>query len=144
VLPQSPQEAWRAHQRRVPIRNEATFTQFINPPPDGPTPSGFVYYLPNPTQNGALVSFDDCEKVTGILFDFKGLSYARLTNDLSERMAYEFIEQATRQLAASGGRPVVWIFAEEEAALFVRKLFNAKAGFERITIGYIPWPGSGQ
>jgi NADPH-dependent ferric siderophore reductase len=112
--------------------------------PDGATPSGFVYYLPNPTQNGALVSFDDCEKATGILFDFKGLSYARLTNDLPERMAYEFIEQATRQLAASGERPLVWIFAEEGAALFARKLFDSTSGLERITVGYIPWIGSAQ
>ena len=35
-------------------------------------------------------------------------------------MAGKFICQATRQLAASGGRPVIWIFAEEEAALFAR------------------------
>jgi hypothetical protein len=34
----------------------------INPPPKGPTPSGYVYYLPNPAENGKPVSFDDCEQ----------------------------------------------------------------------------------
>ena len=116
----------------------------VNPPPDGPTPGGFAYYLPNPAENGELVSYDDCQKATGILFDFKGVGYAKLTNDLPAVMEEDFIEQAGRQLAASGGRPVVWIFAEEEAALFVRKLFNSKVGFESITIGYIPWTRSGQ
>jgi NADPH-dependent ferric siderophore reductase len=52
-------------------------------------------------------------------------------------------EQAGRQLAASGGRSVVWIFAEEKAALFVRELFSS-AGLDRITIGYVPWRRSGQ
>jgi hypothetical protein len=75
------------------------------------------------------------------MFDFKGLGYAKLTSDLPAVMADKFIDQATRQLAASGGRPVVWIFAEEEAALFVRNLFNLKAGFDRITIGYVRGPG---
>jgi hypothetical protein len=116
---------------------------FVDPPPDGPTPSGFVYYLPNPAQNGEPVSYDDCQESTGIMFDFKGLGYAKLTNDLPAVMADKFIDQATRQLAASGGRPVVWIFAEEEAALFVRNLFNLKAGFDRITSGYVPWTRTG-
>jgi hypothetical protein len=133
----------RPYEQNLGRQYEDFLKRFVNPPPDGPTPSGFVYYLPNPTQNGALVSFDDCEKPTGILFDFKGLSYARLTNDLPNVMADKFIDQATRQLAASSGRTLVWIFAEQEAALFARKLFNSKSGLDRITIGYIPWIGSG-
>ncbi len=111
----------------------------INPPPEGPTPSGYVYYLPNPAESGKPVSFDDCEKATSILFEIKGEGLAKLTNDLPDVMADEFIEQATRQLAASAGRPVVWIFAEEEAALFARKLFDDTPGLERITVGYVPW-----
>jgi hypothetical protein len=114
----------------------------INPPPDGPTPSGFVYYLPN-SLGGDLVSYDDCKWTNGILFEIKGEGLAKLTNDLPDVMGDKFIYQATRQLAASGGRPVVWIFAEQEAALFARELFDDE-GLWRITVGYIPWIRSGR
>jgi hypothetical protein len=47
--------------------------RLINPPPLGPTPSGYVYYLPNPQQNGKPVSYDDCHRKTGrIVFEIKG------------------------------------------------------------------------
>ena len=39
-------------------------------------------------------------------------------------MEQRYLKQAARQLAASGGRPIVWIFAEEDAAVFARKLFE--------------------
>jgi hypothetical protein len=116
--------------------------QFVNPPPDGPTPGGFTYYLPNPAENGEPVSYDDCQKATGILFEFKGEQYAWLLTVESIRgsIGERFLAQSADQLAASGGRPVVWIFAEEEAALFARKLFNdTNRGRERITVGYVPW-----
>jgi NADPH-dependent ferric siderophore reductase len=59
-------------------------------------------------------------------------------------MMDNFRRQATRQVAASGGRPVVWIFAEQEAALFARELFDKTKGLEGITVGYIPWIRSGR
>jgi hypothetical protein len=118
--------------------------RLINPPPSGPTPSGYVYYLPNPTDNGKLVSFDDCQKTSGTMFELKGESLAKLTKDLPNVMADDFVDQARRQVAASGGRPVVWIFAEQEAALFARKLFDETKGLEGITVGYVPWIRSGQ
>jgi hypothetical protein len=116
--------------------------QFINPPPDGPTPSGFVYYLPNPAKNGEPANYDDCQKATGFLFEFKGEQYAWLltVESIGGSIAERFLAQSADQLAASGGRPVAWIFAEEEAALFARKLFNdTDRGRERITVGYVPW-----
>ena len=118
--------------------------QLINPPPNGPSPSGFVYYLPNPAQNGKPVSYDDCEKVSATLFEFKAEQYARLLTFLQSRESIEeeFLDQSYRQIAASGGRPLVWIFAELEAALFTRKLFDAaKEGREGITVVYVPWTG---
>jgi len=40
----------------------------------------------------------------------------------------------------SGGRPIMWIFAEEEAAFFARALFKgADQGRESIIVGYVPW-----
>ncbi len=95
-------------------------------------------------ENGKPVSFDDCKKTNGILFELKGEGLAKLTQDLPEFMAENFKDQATRQVAASGGRPVVWIFAEKEAALFARKLFDETKGLEGITVGYVPCKRSGQ
>jgi hypothetical protein len=46
--------------------------------------------------------------------------------------------------SASGGRPIVWIFAEEEAALFARKLFDDTKSLEGITGAYVPWIRSGR
>ena len=62
---------------------------------------------------------------------------------LSEFIADDFIDQGTRQLAASRGRPIVWIFAEEEAALFARKLFDDK-GLELIAVTHVSWIRSGR
>jgi NADPH-dependent ferric siderophore reductase len=75
------------------------------------------------------------------MFEIKGGGIAKLTRDLPEAMAADFIDQATRQVEASGGRPVVWIFAEERAALFAREVFDHTKGLEGITVGYVPWIG---
>jgi len=115
----------------------------INPPPIGPTPSGFVYELPNPMENGKPVTYDDCELATGrILGEIKGPGYANLLKYYwgQESIAEQFLDQSERQLAASGGRHLVWFFAEQEAADFARRLFdNARQGRERITVVYVPW-----
>lgn len=108
----------------------------INSPP---TPSGYVYYLPNPAENGKPVSFDDCEQATGsLLFEIKGEGLAKLTAGLPAVMEDYFVDQATRQMEASGGRPMVWVFAEKEAALFAREVFDSN-GLQGITIIYVPW-----
>ena len=115
----------------------------INPPPNGPTPSGFVYYLPNP-EGGKPVSYDDCKMTNGFMFEIKGEGHAQLTSDLPAAMAYKYVKQATSQVAASGGRPIVWIFAEEEAAIFARDVFDDTNDLKRITVGYVPWTRSGR
>jgi NADPH-dependent ferric siderophore reductase len=78
------------------------------------------------------------------LFEIKGEGYAKLTNDLPDIMMNNFVDQATRQLQAGGGRAVLWVFAEGQAALFARELFNKTPGLERITVAYIPWIKSGR
>lgn len=133
----------RPYEENRSRRYEDFVKLLINPPPGGPTPSGFVYYLSNPGESGKPVSFDDCEKATGILFEIKGEGLAKLTNELPVIMADKFLDQATRQMEASGGRPVVWIFAEEKAALFARKLFDDE-GLGRITVAHVPWIRSGR
>ena len=109
----------------------------INPPPNGPTPSGFVYYLTNPETNEA-VSYDDCHRLTGILVEIKGLGSFNLISGLRDVMAEKYLKQAHRQVAASGGRPVVWIFAEQGAADFARELFDAN-GLKQITVVEVSW-----
>jgi NADPH-dependent ferric siderophore reductase len=52
----------------------------------------------------------------------------------------EILAQSERQIQASGGRPIVWVFAEKEAAEIVRKLFDTvRGGRENITVVHIPW-----
>jgi hypothetical protein len=108
--------------------------------PDAPTPSGYVDYLPNP-KNGEPVSYDDCQKKTTILFEYKS-DYGNLLMFPSDAVG-DFLKQSARQITASGGRPLVWIFADEEDALRTQKLFeNTKEGRQYITIVYVPWTGA--
>jgi hypothetical protein len=117
----------------------------INPPSiGGPTPSGFVYYLPNPKENNKPVSYDDCEWKTGFMFEIKALTFAeRLSGRydiLTTNAVDEILAQSERQIQASGGRPIVWVFAEKEAAEIVRKLFDTVGGGRgNITVVHIPW-----
>jgi hypothetical protein len=115
----------------------------INPPPLGPTPSGYVYYLPNPKENGKPVSYDDCEWKTGrIMFEIKGETYTKLlTESFSKNnIKDDILSQSACQLEASGGRPIVWVFAEKEAAQIVQRLFDTVGkGREFITVVHIPW-----
>lgn len=114
----------------------------VNPPPMGPTPSGFVYYLPDPTENDKPVSFDDCKWTNGIVFEFKGY-YGNLLTFPSQAVS-DFLSQSLRQINASGGRPVVWVFAYEKDAQRARELFDkVDVGRERITIVHVPWTTGG-
>ena len=54
------------------------------------------------------------------------------------------LEQSADQLAAAGGRPIRWYFAEPETKAFAKELFDsADNGRERIEMRVLPWPGSG-
>lgn len=124
-----------------PARQYEDFVKrIINPPPQGPTPSGYAYYLPRP--KGDPVSFDDCDWKTGrIMFEIKGETYSRLLSlPFAGNVERGMLDQSARQVQASGGRPIVWVFAEEEAAERARKLFGtADNGREKITVVHIPW-----
>jgi len=94
--------------------------KFINDPP---TPSGLVYELPK--KDGEPVTYDDCQRNSGILIEIKGPRYAYLLQypEPRESIEKEFLDKAERQVAASDGRPIVWIFAEPEAAKYAQELF---------------------
>ena len=114
---------------------------FVNPPPNT-TPSGIGFQLPNP-DSGALVYYDDCRHTTGMMVDAKGASYAKLLTFQSpmQSVVMEWWAESGRQIAASGGRPVRWYFAELDAALSARELFDSdKEGDRaRIEVVFLPW-----
>jgi hypothetical protein len=107
--------------------------------PEGPTPSGDAYYLPHP--DGRSVTFDDCQQKTGFMFEIKGETYTHLlSTSFGEKIERDMLDQSASQLAASGGRPIVWVFAEEAAAQKIQERFAAEdKGREMITVLYIPW-----
>ena len=106
--------------------------------PDAPTPSGYSYYQTHPDPQEGPVSYDDCQKKTGILFEYKGY-YGNLLTFPSDAVE-DFLDQSARQIAASGGRLIVWIFAEEATAEAARELFkDANEGRENIIIVNVPW-----
>ena len=54
-----------------------------------------------------------------------------------------WLEQSAAQLAAAGGRPIRWYFAEPETKTFAEKLFrSAGVGRDRIETQVLPLPGS--
>jgi hypothetical protein len=116
----------------------------INQPP---TPPGFGYRLYNPFANGDPVNYDDCERDSGTLDEFKGPGYAGQLSDkneyygeeFEENLTLEWLDQATRQIEASGGRPVTWYFAEQPALDFAKKLFGKYPILMRIRTEYAPW-----
>jgi hypothetical protein len=112
--------------------------------PDNPTPRGWGYQLPNPENKGNPVYYDDCQHSTGMMVEAKGnyagvLSFEPSRSNNSE----DWLAQSAAQLAASGGRPIRWYFAEPETEAFAKELFkSAGGGRDRIETQVLPWPGS--
>jgi hypothetical protein len=122
---------------------ESYVKSFANPPPNM-TPTGVGFQLPNPQDAGALVYYDDCRHTTGMMADAKGPRYAVLStyDQPMQSIVMEWWAEAGRQIAASDGRPVRWYFAELDAALFARKLFDyddEDGGRARIQVVFLPW-----
>lgn len=111
----------------------------INQPP---TPPKFGYQLINPFADGAIVKYDDCQRNTAAMIEYKGPGYAGQLESESNRegITAGWLDQATRQIEASGGRPVRWYFAELPAFLFARKIFSKYPILRRIELVYMPPP----
>ncbi len=106
------------------------------------TPRYWGFQLPNSTEGGKLVYFDDCQHSTGMMVDAKGPEYARLISFLQgkDSVTQEFLERSLRQVQAAGDRSIRWYFAEATAAEFARELFrDYRDGRERIDIEVLPW-----
>jgi len=109
------------------------------------TPLGMGYATPI-LVNGKPVVFDDCKLDTGRLFEFKGnyRFYTATGGNIRRKdgssISTDWLSQAARQLQASDGRPVTWLFSNQTDADFARKLFaNAGEGLEKIDIEVLPW-----
>jgi hypothetical protein len=107
-----------------------------------PTPSGFGYGFVNPT-TGKQVVFDDCQRQSGALAEYKGKKYEEFL--LDQRHPYmwnnafnQMIEQAKRQEAARDGRPIIWFFDSEIVKNFVQSAFEKQ--FPDIQFVWLPMP----
>jgi hypothetical protein len=117
--------------------------------PLNPTPHGFGHQLANPLKGGKIVRYDDCQNepailnLPGSMLEFKGPRNFRLLTSkykpLAEGIKDKWIDQAERQVEASGGRPVVWYFAEKPALDIAQKLFDNDK-LRGIRLEYAPWP----
>lgn len=97
--------------------------------PGNPTPPDMAYELPNPYDGGKPVSFDDCQRMTGMLGEIKddyewalvqGKEYPQLLDSIKKK----FMAQSGRDIDASGGRQVAWFFSQKTMALIARELFD--------------------
>jgi hypothetical protein len=120
---------------------------FVNPPPNT-TPSAIGFQLPNPEAAGKLVYYDDCRLTTGMMVDAKGPEYDGLLGfpQGMESVIKEWWGESGRQIAASDGRPIRWSFADLNAALWARELFDSDpdGDRQRIEVVFLPWSKRGQ
>lgn len=93
--------------------------------PQRPLPPGLAMNLLNPA-TGKIVHYDECDEQSGTMIEAKGPGFNRL---LSFPPGYKsvtdkWLDQGDRELQAAGSRQVVWYFAEDQAALVARNLFD--------------------
>ncbi len=110
--------------------------------PDNPTPRGYGYKFFNPV-TGEWVFIDDCQHQTGARVEMKGDYDDLLSFDAAKTtQTNKWLDQSLRQVQASEGFPVIWIFAQRGSSDFARKLFDdAGNGRERIATGVVPRMG---
>jgi hypothetical protein len=107
--------------------------------PANPTPPNMAYELPNPNPGRQPVSYDDCQRETGMLAEIKdhynwALEKPEEFPEAREWIEEDFMEQSGRQIDASEGRAVTWFISEHEVALFARELFDNDPKRRRINV----------
>jgi hypothetical protein len=104
-------------------------------------PAGLAFSLTDPT-TGRSVVYDGCRERDGAMFEAKGHYEAARQNRLvSDSIDKQWVEQATRQVEASGGRDIEWYFHEQAAADAASDLFEKVDELKRIKIFVMPYPG---
>ena len=126
----------KAYEENRSRQYEDYVKKFINDPP---TPSGLVYELTK--KDGKQVTYDDCQRDSGILIEIKGPGHTKLLQNpiCRDSVGEKFLKQAEGQVEASAGRPIIWVFAEPEAAEYARKLFAHRPGLKDIVIIEKKW-----
>ena len=116
---------------------------FVNP--EHPTPPGMGYATPI-LVDGKPVVFDDCQLDTGRLFEFKGnyrfytATGGKLQRPDGTSISGDWLSESGRQLQASEGRPITWLFSNQTDAYFAKRLFAAAGGGrQRIDIEVLTW-----
>jgi hypothetical protein len=76
----------------------------------------------------------------GTMIEAKGPPFGEMLRYkfFQDRFAYEWTYQASREISASGGRPLEWFFADADAADFARKLFGKTGSLSRIIVIHVP------
>jgi hypothetical protein len=126
----------------IPRAYEDQVKHVVNP--EAPTPSGMAVALANAMKPGAIVKFDDCQHSTGMMVEAKGPTFTDLLrramrSNFAGSVDEKLLKQAKGQIQAAGTREVRWYFADEEAADYVRELFQRERdGRERIKIEVLP------
>ncbi|GEM_PF-936217 len=128
------------HGARALARGYQEYISVINNP-QRPLSAGLGVSLINPL-TGKRVVYDDCRVSDGTLIEAKGPGFARKLRDehLREVLEERWIDQATRQVQASGGRPIAWYFDEPQAAAFAKKIFGAIELLKNIQVVAEPMP----
>jgi hypothetical protein len=106
----------------IGLAYEYFMKRLINPL--NPTPTEMAYGFHGPTGN--LVRIDDCQQQTGMLFEYKGPGYAdhfAKKDFIWDKCYDDMVGQAERQLEATDGKQLTWIFAERTVFLFMKERF---------------------
>ena len=142
--PKEPDECPQAGPDR-PHKNGILFEDFMKKivNPGNPTPTLYGYKFLNPV-TGRDVVFDDCQHRSGVLVDYKGPNYLEKLESQYKGFRDGFIkkltDEAERQIDASEGRTIIWVFAEPAAAAKVTEIFKDDPRIRaRILIGSYPW-----
>ena len=123
---------------------EDQIKRLINP--DNPTPRGYGYAFWDPIRDKWVV-IDDCQHKTGNRFEMKG-DYEWALDQVwgPGSIKTKWLDQSGRQLNASKGFELTWVFSQQSSADFAAKIFSEKPNDERnrINISVIPRLESGQ
>jgi NADPH-dependent ferric siderophore reductase len=87
-----------------------------------------------------MVNFDDCQRSTGFMYEYKGPTYTPFLQRANENeflgpsALAKMLDQATRQFQAAEGKHIVWLFADRDAAEDVRDKFDKSKNEDLKTI----------
>jgi len=126
--------------KKFDVQYEQYVRSIVNPQRQPPLPAGLAFSLTDPA-TGEPVRYDDCRESDGTMIEAKRhYAEVRQKDFISDNIDEDWVEQATRQIDASGGRDIEWYFHEQAAADAAQDLFRQVPDLRRIKIYYLPDP----